>query len=75
MRIISTWQTKDWRTNKQALILAAICEGVAINSICRMFKVGKHAVLRVIQETGEACEDWHNRHFRDLTIQRLELDG
>jgi IS1 family transposase len=39
-----------------------------------MFKVGKHAVLRVIQETGAACEDWHNRHFRALTVARLELD-
>ena len=60
--------------SKRALILAALCEGMAINSVCRMFKVGKHAVLRVIQETGEACEDWHNRHFRNLSIARLELD-
>lgn len=60
--------------SKRALILAAMCEGMAINSICRMFKTGKHTVLRVIQETGEACEDWHNTHFRDLTIARLELD-
>ena len=65
---------KRIENSKQALILAALCEGMAINSVCRMFKVGKHAVLRVIQETGEACEDWHNRHFRNLTIQRLELD-
>lgn len=55
-------------------MLAALCEGMAINSVCRMFKVGKHAVLRLIQETGEACEDWHNRHFRNLSIKRLELD-
>ncbi|MBE7498648.1 MAG: hypothetical protein HS117_27225 [Verrucomicrobiaceae bacterium] len=60
--------------SKQALILAALCEGAAINSVCRMFKVGKHAVLRVIEETGQACEDWHNRHFRGLSIERLELD-
>lgn len=60
--------------DKRALILAALCEGAAINSVCRMFKVGKQAVLRVIEETGEACEDWHNRHFRDLNVARLELD-
>lgn len=65
---------KRIENNKQALILAALCEGIAINSVCRMFKVGKHAVLRLIQETGEACEDWHNRHFRNLSIERLELD-
>ena len=60
--------------SKRALILAALCEGTAINSVCRMFKTGKHAVLRVIKETGEACEDWHNRHFTGLEIARLELD-
>jgi hypothetical protein len=61
-------------STKRALILAALCEGMAINSVCRMFKTGKHAVLRVIKETGEACEDWHNRHFTGLEISRLELD-
>lgn len=60
--------------SKRAHILAALVEGMAINSVCRTFGVGKHAVLRVIKETGEACEDWHNRHFRGLTIERLELD-
>jgi IS1 family transposase len=61
-------------SSKRALILAALCEGMAINSVCRIFSVGKHAVLRVIEETGKACEDWHNRHFRGLSIARLELD-
>jgi len=60
--------------SKQALVLAALCEGMAINSVCRLFKVGNHAVLRVIEETGAACEDWHNRHFRELPLTRLELD-
>ena len=62
-------------SSKQALILAALCEGSAINSVCRMFKVGKQSVMRVIEETGKACEDWHNRRFRDLhNVRRLELD-
>ena len=59
---------------KRALIIAALCEGSAINSVCRMFSTGKHAVLRIIEETAKACEDWHNRNFRDLTVQFLELD-
>lgn len=59
---------------KRAFIIMALCEGMAINSVCRTFKVGIHAVMRIIEETGEACEDWHNRHFRDLNVARLELD-
>ena len=59
---------------KRALILTAICEGVAVNAAVRMFKVGKPNLLRFLRETGRACEDWHNRHFRNLSIERLELD-
>ena len=59
---------------KRAAILAVLCEGNGINGICRMFSVGKNTVLRLIKETGEACEDWHNRHFRNLDVHRLELD-
>lgn len=61
-------------SSKRALILAALCEGMAINSVCRMFSVGKNSVLRVITETGEACEDWHNKHFKGIELERLELD-
>jgi len=59
---------------KQALILAAIGEGTPVNAICRMFKVGKHAVLRVIDETGEALADYMDRNFRDLPCSRIEMD-
>lgn len=59
---------------KRAAILAVLCEGNGINGIARMFSVGKNTVLRLIKETGEACEDWHDRHFRNLAVQRLELD-
>src|SRR5438067_1827030 len=44
---------------KQALVLAALCEGTPINAVARMFKTGKHAVLR---------------NFRDLPCQRIEMD-
>ena len=60
--------------NKRALILATICEGVAVNSVVRMFKVGTPNVLRFLREVGRACEDWHNRNFRNLTVEWLELD-
>ncbi|MDZ4323311.1 MAG: hypothetical protein U1A05_04420 [Alphaproteobacteria bacterium] len=61
-------------SQKRAMVLKALCEGMAINSACRVFSVGKHAVLRLIQEAGEACESWHHEHFRNLSVARLELD-
>src|SRR5438105_3606418 len=59
---------------KQALVLAALCEGTPINATARMFRVGKHAVLRVIRETGEAFADYMDAEFRDLSCARIELD-
>jgi IS1 family transposase len=59
---------------KQVYVLAALSEGTPINAVCRMFKVGKHAVLRVIDETGEALADYMDRNFRDLPCQRIEMD-
>lgn len=47
---------------------------MAINSVYRLFKVGKRAVMRVIEETSVACEDWYHRHFTHLSIERQELD-
>jgi IS1 family transposase len=59
---------------KQALVLAALCEGTPINAVARMFRVGKHSVLRVIRETGEAFADYMDANFRDLPCQRIEMD-
>lgn len=60
--------------DKQALVLSALCEGTPINAVCRMFKVGKHSVLRVIAETGEALADYMDTNFRDLPCKRIEMD-
>jgi hypothetical protein len=59
---------------KQALVLAALCEGTPINAVGRMFRVGKHAILRVIRETGEAFADYMDSEFRDLSCTRIEMD-
>ena len=59
---------------KQALVLAALCEGAPINAVCRMFHADKAAVLRVIRETGEALANYMDREFRDLSCLRIEMD-
>lgn len=59
---------------KRAAIISVLCEGMAINSICRSFNVGKKAVMRLVEETGKACEDWHDKHMRGISVQRVEVD-
>ncbi len=59
---------------KQALVLAALCEGTPIRACARMFKVGKDTIHRVICETGEAFADYMDKEFRDLSCKRIEMD-
>ena len=56
---------------KQVYVLAALSEGTPINAVCRMFKVGKHAVLRVIEETGEALADYISLDSDQLPHEKL----
>ncbi len=59
---------------KQALVLAALCEGTPIEAVARMFRIGTNTITRVIRETGEAFADYMNQNFRDLPCQRIEMD-
>jgi IS1 family transposase len=59
---------------KRALILSALAEGTAINAVCRMFKAGNHAVLRIIEETGEALGAYMSENFVALNCRRVEMD-
>jgi IS1 family transposase len=59
---------------KQVFILAALSEGTPVNAVCRMVGAGKHAVLRVIAETGEALSAYMSENFRDLPCARVEMD-
>ena len=61
-------------TAKRVFILAALSEGTPINAVCRMVGVGKHAVLRLIEETGEALGAYMHANFRDLCVARLAMD-
>jgi len=59
---------------KQALVLAALCEGTPIEAVARMFHIGTNTITRVIRETGEAFADYMDKEFRDLSCARVEID-
>ena len=59
---------------KRTMILSAICEGMPMNAVTRIFKTGKKAVKRVIEETGEALGSYMHANFRDLPVGRLAMD-
>src|ERR1039457_2865763 len=61
-------------TAKRTQVIAALVEGNSINAICRMFGVGKHTVLRLLEDAGCACAAYHHSHVRNVRVRRLQCD-
>jgi IS1 family transposase len=61
-------------TAKRAQIIAALVERNSINATCRMLGVGKHTVLRLLEDAGCARAAYHDVMVRDLRIARVQCD-
>lgn len=55
-------------------VVAALVEGSSINSIVRMTGVAKHTVLKLVEDMGCACAEYHHRYVRNLKVRRLQCD-
>ncbi len=55
-------------------IVAALVEGVSINSVVRMTGVAKTTILRLIREVGTACARFHDAQVRYLPTLRVQCD-
>jgi IS1 family transposase len=62
------------KTAKRAQVIAALIEGNSINATCRMLGVGKHTVLRLLEDAGCACAAYHDAMVRGLTSRRVQCD-
>src|SRR5208337_3745708 len=61
-------------TAKRCQIIAALVEGNSINATCRMLGVGKHTVLRLLEDAGCACAAYHDAMVRGLEVKRVQCD-
>ncbi len=61
-------------TAKRCQIIAALVEGNSIDATCRMLGVGKHTVLRLLEDAGCACAAFHNANVRNLRVKRAQCD-
>ena len=61
-------------TTKRTQIIAALVEGNSINATCRMLGVGKHTVLRLLEDAGCACAAYHDVMVRGLNVNRVQCD-
>jgi IS1 family transposase len=61
-------------TAKRARVIGALVERNSINATCRMFRVGKHTLLRLLEDAGTACATFHDGYVRNLRVRRLQCD-
>src|ERR1041385_3909221 len=61
-------------TAKQTQVISALVEGVSINAIVRMTGVSKVTILRLLEQMGCACAEYHNRIVRNLQVRRVQCD-
>src|SRR5438128_12277477 len=61
-------------TDKRCQIISALIEGNSINATCRMLGVGKHTVLRLLEDAGCACAAYHDAMVRGVESKRIQCD-
>jgi len=59
---------------QRARVIAALCEGVSINSIVRMTGIAHTTILRLLVEVGTACRRFHDARVRYVAPERVQLD-
>lgn len=59
---------------KRKAVVAALVEGVSINSTVRLTGVAKTTILRLVRSLGDACEAYHNKRVRGLKPERVQTD-
>ncbi|MEM6855362.1 MAG: IS1 family transposase [Planctomycetota bacterium] len=61
-------------TEKRAMILECLCEGNSVAATCRMLRVSKVTVLRLLADAGTLAADFHDLKVRDLQCDQVQVD-
>ena len=61
-------------TEKRALILQLLTEGMGINATSRIIGCSNNTVLKLLRDAGEACSDYQHETLVDLPCTRLQAD-
>jgi IS1 family transposase len=59
---------------KQAAVIAALCEGVSLRTVSRLHDVHRDTAMRLSVAVGQGCTAVHGKLMVNLQISRLELD-
>lgn len=61
-------------TQKRTQILAMLCEGSSMRSICRIVDCSYDAVDKLLRDAGMACAEFHDQAVRGVKSQRVQCD-
>jgi len=61
-------------TERRIRVIAALVEGVSINSTSRMTGVAKHTILKLLRDLGCAAASYHDLRVRNLRVRRVQCD-
>ena len=59
---------------ERARIIHCLVEGNSIRSTARLMDCSKNTVLRLLQDVGEACAEYQNKHLVNLPCKRVQVD-
>jgi len=59
---------------KQVRVVAALVEGNSIRATCRMTGIAKNTVVKLLVELGQACSEYQDKAFRNLSCKRIQCD-
>lgn len=60
--------------SKKVQVISNLCEGASIRSVERLTETHRDTVMRLGRDVGEGCARLHDRLFKDLQVNLLEVD-
>jgi IS1 family transposase len=59
---------------KRVEIISQLVEGMSLRAITRTTGVSINTVTKLLVDAGKACEDYQDRHLRNLTCRQVQVD-
>src|SRR6266481_4430162 len=61
-------------TQTRSQIVRCLVEGCSIRSTARMTGTSKSTIIKLLNDLGVACAEYHNRNVRNLKVRRMQAD-
>lgn len=59
---------------KRKIILGMLIEGASMRSVSRAADVSINTVVKILEDAGRVCADYHNRTVREVKSRRVQCD-